>query len=75
MSRHKTLITLTGTHIAESTKAIRFRVDKISGEPLPETKVEWFPFSQVEKITQNPDTTGEDTLVVSEWICKAKSLI
>ena len=74
-SSHKTLVTLTGTHIAESTKAIRFRVDSISGEPLTESKTEWFPLSQVEKITIKQDVVGEDILVVSEWICKAKELL
>lgn len=75
MSRHQTLVTLTGTHVGESTKAVRFRVDSISGVELEKTVVEWFPFSQVEKMTTDKNTEGQDTLVVSEWICKQKGLM
>ena len=69
------LVTITGTHLAESAKAIKFQVLKIDGTPIDPPKTEWFPFSQVRKIFKNPHATGEDYLMATEWICKAKELV
>ena len=74
-SKHQSLITLTGTHLGESAKAIRFRVTQVGNDPLDPPKCEWFPFSQVEKIHTDKNLEGADWIMVSEWICKQKELI
>lgn len=73
--RSETLVTITGTHLRESPKAILFRIDQISAEPLEKSKEEWIPFSQIRKITTDSTTEGKDSLVVTEWILKQKELI
>lgn len=75
MSRTEVLTTVTGTNLGESPKAIRFRVDMVGTEPIDPPKYEWFPFSQIRKIETNKNLEGADTLVVTEWILKAKELI
>lgn len=78
MSRtsNDTKITLTGTKSAETAKAVLFIVQKISGEKVTlENPKQWFPFSQVTRMTTDPSCAGNDQLVVSQWICKEKGLL
>lgn len=78
MTRIQTYITLTGTKLSETAKAVKFSILKISGEPVDleqKDKVQWFPFSQIQKMTTDPSSVGMDTIVASEWICKEKGLL
>jgi hypothetical protein len=68
-------VTVTGTKLSESAKAIQFKVDSVQGEPLDKPVVTWFPFSQTAKIFTKPEVQGEDYLIVSEWLCKQKDLL
>lgn len=73
---HSVVHTIKGRHQGESGKAIKFEVHEIAGEVLDEPTVQWFPFSQVEKvIRQKPNDPNLDELVVSEWILQAKELM
>ena len=65
--------TITGTYIADTAKAIHFEIHAICNEACEPNK-QWFPFSQVSKITKDKNV-GCDTLIVSEWILKEKGLI
>ena len=83
--------TLKGKHLAESAKAVKFRVDDIvedvnlSGVNLDSPKIEWFPFSQISRMvkvpppnyTENaPDAEEEkDIIVVKRWILQQKGFI
>ena len=64
-----------GTHLGESSKAVKFAINEINGEPFDPPKIEWFPFSQTERIFKDPKSTGNDSLMVSEWVCKQKGLL
>ena len=74
MNHTTPVISLRGTRLRETSKAVQFSIDEISGEVLSEPNVQWFPFSQVSKSTTGK-TEGEDPLIVSEWIMKQKDLI
>lgn len=70
------IITLSGFIEVETGKAILFEVRKVGEEFVADPKKEWFPLSQTKRIVKQPKNSEElDVLVVSEWICKAKSLI
>lgn len=75
MAKSSVLITITGTKICETGKAVKFDTTHISGEPLEKPRTEWFPFSQIEKMFTDPATTGNDTLTVKEWILKEKGMV
>lgn len=75
MSRTEILSTVTGTWIAESTKAVRFKVTQVGAEVLETPVWEWFPQSQIRKLTKDPKIADQDTLVVTEWILRQKGLI
>ena len=76
MSRpHSAVHTIVGNKLGESEKAIKFRVHKISGIPLDQTKTEWFPLSQIDKIFTDPNNINCDSMIVSEWILQQKGLI
>lgn len=64
-----------GTHLGESAKAVKFSISEINGEPFDPPKIEWFPFSQTEKIFRDKNSVGNDSLLVTEWVCKQKGLI
>jgi hypothetical protein len=49
MSRVDVLITIEGTRLRETDKAVQFRIDSIRQEPIDPPKTEWFPFSQVRR--------------------------
>mgnify|MGYP006921319886 CR=1 FL=1 len=68
-------ITIYGTKVAETARAVRFTIRAIGTAALDSPKSEWFPLSQVSKIVTNPDEAGRDYLVVSEWIMKQKELL
>jgi hypothetical protein len=82
MSRVDVLITIEGTRLRETDKAVQFRIDSIRQEPIDPPKTEWFPFSQVRR-SMTDKHTGEDTdrvsgvdyLVVTEWILQQKGLV
>ena len=75
MSRHNIVHTITGNKIAESDKAVKFRVHAISETELEFPKTEWFPLSQIEKMFTDPNNINQDTMVVSEWILKQKGML
>ena len=72
---HDVVHTITGNKLGESEKAIKFRVHEISGTPLDQTKTEWFPLSQIDKIFTDPNNINCDSMIVSEWILQQKGLI
>lgn len=75
---NKTFITLTGTKLGETEKAVKFSILQINGMPVdlaPKDKTQWFPFSQLKKMTSDPASAGQDVIVVSEWICEQKNLL
>ena len=76
MSRpHSAVHTIVGNKLGESEKAIKFRVHEISGTLLDQTKTEWFPLSQIEKMFTDPNNINYDSMVVSEWILQQKGMI
>lgn len=71
-----TIVTLEGYIHGETEKAILFEVHTLRGESVADPKKEWFPISQTKRIIRAPKNSQEmDTLVVSEWICKAKGIL
>ena len=69
-------VTLTGTRKAQTAKAVLFSVKAISGTPVDlENKDQWFPLSQIQKMTTDPNKVGEDIIMATEWICKEKGLL
>jgi len=75
MSRSDVLITLYGTKVAETARAVRFVIKCIGEVDISPHLSEWFPLSQVKRIVTSPDETGRDMLMVSEWIMKEKGLL
>lgn len=65
-------VTLSGTKLRETDKAVQFQVVAISGNKLEKEITTWFPFSQMEKSFTSPDSSSEDWIIVSEWIVKQK---
>lgn len=70
MSRNATTtyITLTGTILADTGKAIRMQIAKMSGENLSASRTEWVPVSQISKMFKDPNETGADWIMVAEWL-------
>lgn len=75
MPRNDIVHTCFGTKIAETGKALKFKVVKIGECPLEPTREEWFPFSQIKKTYVSPNTVDGDYIIVSEWILKEKGII
>lgn len=76
MSRQANVfVSIRGTKGYETAKAVHFTVHEISGEPVIPAKAHWFPFSHVEKMTTDSNSVEQDTMLVTEWILKAKELI
>ena len=67
-------VTLTGTKVAETGKAVRFIIHAIGVTPIEPPLSEWFPLSQVSKITTDSKNARSDVLVVSVWIMQQKDL-
>lgn len=64
-----TFLSIKGTCLRETEKAVQFRIDEVRGTPIDQTETVWIPLSQVEKrITSHRD--GEDTMMISEWIAE-----
>lgn len=75
MSRSTTYHAVTGYIHRDTDKAIHFEVVEIDGMPVEEVKKEWFPLSQVSKITRQAKGSQEmDKIEVSAWILGAKGL-
>jgi hypothetical protein len=75
MSRYsnETTVLISGRWIAETDKAVRFRVDKIGDRAMLENITYWFPLSQVSSLLKQPLTAENykeqlDTLRVKEWL-------
>ena len=64
-----------GTILRETDKAVHMDVEWINACPLEPTETHWFPLSQIAKKFTDPDKQGEDFILASEWICKAKELV
>ena len=75
MSTKDIHITLYGTKVAETARAVRFVIKCIGEVEISPHLSEWFPLSQVKRIVSSPDETGRDMLMVSEWIMKEKGLL
>lgn len=77
MSRKSTdqKISLTGTYIGETAKAVRLSITHIGTGKLKHEVAHWFPFSQISKSTKSAAKLGTDTLIVSAWIMREKKLI
>lgn len=74
MTRITTYITLTGSILADTGKAIKMHITHVSGEPI-EPVDHWIPVSQCQKMFKDPNTTGNDWVNAAEWICKQKELV
>ena len=68
------VVTLIGTKLRETGKAAQFEIHQIGDLKYDPPKTEWFPFSQIAKMTHNPAITPSDIMVVSKWILKEKQL-
>lgn len=68
-------ITLTGTILADTGKAIKIQISKVSDTELTHPRTEWIPVSQCSKMFKNPNAVGEDWIMVAEWVCQSKELI
>ena len=66
---------LQGTILRETDKAIYMDVESINAAPLEPTETHWFPLSQIAQKFINEKEQGEDFILASEWICKAKELV
>jgi len=76
VTRATVIITLKGTKLRESSKAVLFSISEIRGFPVEPPKSEWFPLSQVSKMSNDPSQEKhKDTLIVSEWILNQKGLL
>lgn len=77
-SPKQAVISLSGTKLRETDKAVLFQVTEVSGKPIPPKQI-WFPFSQVVKMSWNKSVDNSvpntDVLVVSEWIAGKTNLL
>ena len=64
-----------GTILRTTDKAVQFLTSEINGCPLDADQTEWFPESQIRQKFYKKDGTGDDELVVTEWICRQKGLV
>jgi hypothetical protein len=68
-------ITITGTKLRETEKAVQFAIYEVNKEPLSPSVTEWFPYSQIFSTFRDPSSERSEGLVVSAWIVKKKGLI
>ena len=68
------VVTLIGTKLRETGKAAQFEIHQIGDLKFDPPKSEWFPFSQIAKMTHDPAITPPDTMIVSKWILGQKDL-
>lgn len=59
-----------GTKLRETERAIQFEFTEVAGESLSLHIRSWVPLSQIEKQFTNPSATGQDEILISEWIAK-----
>ena len=69
------VVTLIGTKLRETGKAAQFEIHQIGDLKFDPPKSEWFPFSQIAKMTHDPAITPPDTMIVSKWIVGEKGLL
>lgn len=74
MPRIPTYTTLTGTILADTGKAIKLKIDKVSDTPLTESHTAWIPVSQISKMFKDPNQTGADWVMAAEWLVKKMEL-
>lgn len=74
MRPNEPVVTLRGTKLRETGKAAQFKIEYINDMPLEPSKTEWFPFSQISKMTHDPQESPSDTMIVSVWILGEKGL-
>lgn len=66
----KDSITITGTIVKESEKALLFSFT----DPATDSSMqEWFPFSQIDSIDHSSHK-GEDKITISKWIAEKKGI-
>lgn len=70
-----TYVTLSGTILADTGKAVKLLITQVSGEKLEQSRTEWIPVSQCSKMFKDPTASGEDWVMVAEWLCKEKNLL
>ena len=75
MSRMKTFKTITGNKLSETAKAVKFEILEVSSIPLEKPRTEWFPFSQIDKMSTDPSEMNKDYLIVSDWILSEKGIV
>lgn len=63
-------LSIKGTVLRETEKAVQFRIDEVRGTPIDQTETVWIPLSQVEKRMTDKSRSGEDTMMISEWIAE-----
>lgn len=75
MPSENTYTQVTGTRLRETEKAVQFRIVKVGDRVLVDPVQCWFPFSQIQKMDYDPNSTDTDTVMVADWILKSKELI
>ena len=75
MRENQTWITIRGTRLRETDKAVQFSILQIGATILDEPTIQWFPFSQTGKSFTDPKSDDNDTIMVTEWILEQKELI
>lgn len=68
------VISLKGSWLRESDKAVLFSITEVSGTPLEKPVSTWFPFSQMLRSSKDPNKPNADTIVVSQWIFNQKDI-
>jgi len=68
-------VLITGNWVGSSDLAIKFECQRIGLTDLDESIITWFPLSQTKSHFRDPNTTGQDTITVTEWIARTKGLI
>lgn len=74
MKPNDPVVTLIGTKLRETGKAAQFAICQIGDLKFDPPKAEWFPLSQIAKMTHDPAITPPDTMIVSKWILGQKDL-
>jgi len=68
------VITIRGTNLRETGKAVQFEIHLANEIKIDPPVTEWFPFSQISKMTHDPKEDPEHTFIVSAWIMGVKGL-
>lgn len=68
------VMTIRGTKLRETGKAAQFTIVLANDIPIKPPVTEWFPFSQISKMTHDPLADPTDTMIVSAWIMGEKGL-